>query len=113
MRVSLFKCSDSIQTFYDIVKPTASQDAPCLQELRDLLSSLNLLIHGTGSMLGDKKNSQPQDGYLLYLHGIVLKKLKVRQQAVDSLVKSINISPLNWGAWLELAQLITDRCMVN
>lgn len=74
---------------------------------------MNLLIHGTGSTLGDKKNSQSQDGYLLYLHGIVLKKLKVRQQAVDSLVKSINISPLNWGAWLELAQLITDRCMVN
>jgi len=91
----------------------ASQDAPCLQELRDLLSNLNLLIHGTGSVIGNKGNTQSQDGYLLYLHGIVLKKLKVRQQAVDSLVKSVNISPLNWGAWLELAQLITDRCMVS
>ncbi|CAB3382579.1 Hypothetical predicted protein [Cloeon dipterum] len=91
----------------------SSQHSPCLQELRDLLSSLNLLINGTGSILGSKSSAQSRDGYLLYLHGIVLKKLKVRQQAVESLVKAINISPLNWGAWLELSQLVTDRCMLS
>ncbi|XP_059471871.1 cell division cycle protein 23 homolog [Neocloeon triangulifer] len=98
----------------DNVTEINSQNSPCLQHLRDLLSSLNLLIHGTGSILGNKLASHSsQDGYLLYLHGIILKKLKVRHQAVDSLVKSINMSPLNWGAWLELAQLITDRCMLS
>ncbi|XP_011875429.1 PREDICTED: cell division cycle protein 23 homolog [Vollenhovia emeryi] len=49
------------------------------------------------------------DGYGLYLFGVTLKKLQLIKEAVDVLVESIYKVPMHWGAWLELAALITDR----
>ncbi|XP_067118265.1 cell division cycle protein 23 homolog [Centruroides vittatus] len=53
------------------------------------------------------------DGYCLYLYGIVLKRLQLHKQAVDILTEAIHKEPLHWGAWLELAALITDKDMLS
>jgi len=49
------------------------------------------------------------DGYGLYLYGVVLKKLELLREAVEVLVEAVHKEPMHWGAWLELATLITDR----
>ncbi|XP_012540153.1 cell division cycle protein 23 homolog [Monomorium pharaonis] len=49
------------------------------------------------------------DGYGLYLFGVTLKKLQLTREATDVLVEAIHKEPMHWGAWLELAALITDR----
>jgi anaphase-promoting complex subunit 8 len=49
------------------------------------------------------------DGYGLYLFGVTLKKLQLAKDAVDVLLESIHKEPMHWGAWLELAALVTDR----
>jgi anaphase-promoting complex subunit 8 len=48
------------------------------------------------------------DGYLYFLHGIVLKEMQDKQQSVGLLLKAIALTPLHWGAWLELASLFRD-----
>lgn len=52
------------------------------------------------------------DGFGLYLYGVVLKKLDLKKMALDILLEAIHAEPLHWGAWLELAALITDKDMV-
>lgn len=49
------------------------------------------------------------DGYGLYLFGVTLKKLQLSKDAVNVLLESIHKEPMHWGAWLELAAVITDR----
>ncbi|KAL0132742.1 hypothetical protein PUN28_000464 [Cardiocondyla obscurior] len=49
------------------------------------------------------------DGYGLYLFGVTLKKLQLTKEAIDVLVESIHKEPMHWGAWLELAALITGK----
>lgn len=45
-------------------------------------------------------------------YGVVLKRLDLTKMAVDILVEAVTKQPLHWGAWQELATLITDREMV-
>lgn len=52
------------------------------------------------------------DAWLLWLYGVVLKRLDLTQQAVEVLCQALYLQPMHWGAWLELAALITDREMV-
>ncbi|KAF4526395.1 hypothetical protein B566_EDAN012685 [Ephemera danica] len=73
---------------------------------------LNLIVSGPGTSFNSGMPLRVNDGYILYLHGVVLKRLKIRQQAVDRLVQSLHMEPLNWSAWLELSHLITDRGML-
>lgn len=49
------------------------------------------------------------DGYCLYLYGIVLKKLDLKEMAVTILVEAINAAPLLWGAYVELTPLLTNK----
>ncbi|CAO1635646.1 unnamed protein product [Sympodiomycopsis kandeliae] len=44
----------------------------------------------------------PTDPFLLFLKGIVLRKLHKRIEAMDCFVRSIAAFPYNWTAWLEL-----------
>ena len=44
---------------------------------------------------------------------MVLKRLDLTKMAVDVLVEAVSKQPLHWGAWQELATLITDREMVS
>ena len=47
-------------------------------------------------------------GWLEYLYGIVLAKLKNEEDAKKWLIKSVHLAPFNWGAWLELAELLSN-----
>lgn len=46
-------------------------------------------------------------GWLEYLYGIVLAKGKTEVDAKRWLIKSVHRCPFNWGAWLELKDLLT------
>lgn len=69
-----------------------------VKDLSELLSTLKSL-YATGTM----------DGYMLYLYGIVLKKLDLIDLAISILVESVHSTPTLWCSWIELAPLITDR----
>ncbi|KAL8751461.1 MAG: hypothetical protein Q9184_006064 [Pyrenodesmia sp. 2 TL-2023] len=47
-------------------------------------------------------------GWLEYLYGIVLAKGNSETVAKQYLLKAININPWNWGAWLELKDLLNS-----
>lgn len=49
------------------------------------------------------------DGYCLYLYGIVLKKLDLKEMAVTVLVEAINAAPMLWSAYVELTPLLTNK----
>lgn len=49
------------------------------------------------------------DGYCLYLYGIVLKKLDLKEMAVTVLVEAINAAPMLWGAYVELTPLLMNK----
>ncbi|XP_064638455.1 cell division cycle protein 23 homolog [Lineus longissimus] len=53
------------------------------------------------------------DGFCFYLYGVVLKKLDLHREALDALLEAVRKEPLHWGAWLELALLITDKEMLS
>lgn len=59
--------------------------------------------------LTDRMNKDKQDssqGWLEYLYGIVLAKGKNEEDAKRWLINSIHRCPYNWGAWLELSELV-------
>ena len=47
-------------------------------------------------------------GWLEYLYGIVLAKGKTEEDAKGWLINSVRLCPFNWGAWLELSDLLTE-----
>ena len=51
---------------------------------------------------------ESNQGWLEYLYGIVLAKGKTDDDARRWLIKSVHVSPFNWGAWLELSDLISN-----
>ncbi|KAL3423022.1 tetratricopeptide [Phlyctema vagabunda] len=46
-------------------------------------------------------------GWLEYLYGMVLAKDKNEDEAMQWLIKSVHIYPMNWGCWLEMTSLIS------
>ncbi|KAI4180828.1 MAG: hypothetical protein LQ346_006909 [Caloplaca aetnensis] len=60
----------------------------------------------------DERRAQGKEdrsqGWLEYLYGIVLAKGSSDSVAKQYLVKAININPWNWGAWLELKDLLNS-----
>eukprot|EP01117_Protostelium_nocturnum_P019491 TRINITY_DN8468_c0_g1_i1.p1 TRINITY_DN8468_c0_g1~~TRINITY_DN8468_c0_g1_i1.p1 ORF type:complete len:598 (-),score=213.41 TRINITY_DN8468_c0_g1_i1:1459-2988(-) len=55
-----------------------------------------------------KENRKELDGFQLYLYGIVLKELGLKEESQSVLIESVNSFPLNWSAWTELASLFTQ-----
>lgn len=53
-------------------------------------------------------NHNSLDGYLLYLEGVVLKKLDLRSRAVTVLQAAVAAAPTLWAAWVELAGLANE-----
>ena len=53
------------------------------------------------------------DGYGLYLYAVVLRDLGMKEESVDVLVRSVNLSPLNWAAWLLLAKTVSSKEAVD
>ena len=49
------------------------------------------------------------DGYGLYLYAVVLRDLKLKEEAIKELINSVTLSPLNWAAWLLIAKTITSK----
>lgn len=49
------------------------------------------------------------DGYCLYLYGVVLKKLDLKDLAATVLIESINAVPTLWCSYLELIPLLSDK----
>ncbi|KAE8220218.1 hypothetical protein CF319_g6223 [Tilletia indica] len=47
------------------------------------------------------------DPFLLYLRGMIFRKLNRRIEAMDSLLKSVQAYPYNWSAWQELGHTIS------
>lgn len=44
--------------------------------------------------------------------GVVLKKLDLREEALEVMLEAVKKEPLHWGSWLELSSLCTDKEMV-
>lgn len=58
------------------------------------------------SYFGTDRYERDGGGWLEYLYGIVLAKGKNDADARNWLIKSLHRFPYNWGAWLELNDLI-------
>nr|CAD7571578.1 unnamed protein product [Timema californicum] len=71
--------------------------------------SLTKAMRDLGMELRRDYTLRKLDGYGFYLYGIVLKKLNLQQEALVVMVEAVHKEPMHWGAWLELATLITDR----
>lgn len=52
------------------------------------------------------------DAFGAYLYGVVLKRLDLLHEALYMFIEAIHEEPLHWGAWIELAALVTDRIKV-
>ena len=57
---------------------------------------------------GGLQSTQESQGFLEYLYGVVLLKGKNEALAKAWLLKSVNHCPWNWGAWQELADLLSS-----
>lgn len=55
---------------------------------------------------GGIENTNNSQGWLDYLYGIVLLKNKSEPLAKQWLLRSVNLNPNNWSAWLELANML-------
>lgn len=69
-----------------------------LKDLADLLATLKALY-----------NQRTMDGYMLYLYGVVLKKVDLTDLAITVFVESVHAAPTLWSSWIELTPLISDR----
>lgn len=72
------------------------------------LAHLKLLYQDLEKLKGTSK----WDGYLCYLYGLIARKLDL-PHAIQILQDAINLNPLNWAAWLELASLVKNSEMVT
>lgn len=75
------------------------------KEVSGILAILEDYFNTRGG-LQDMGNSQ---GWLDYLYGIVLLKSKSETLAKQWLLRSVNLNPYNWSAWLELASTIGSQ----
>lgn len=73
-----------------------NQSGNC-KDLNDLLGTLKVLYA-----------QRNMDAYLLYLMGVVYKKVELNNLAIPIFIESIHLEPTLWSSWIELAPLITD-----
>jgi anaphase-promoting complex subunit 8 len=67
------------------------------------------LGRGLEGWFAERKEGQEErygQGWLEYLYGIVLAKGKNEEEAKSWLIRSVHLYPYNWGAWLELSELL-------
>lgn len=60
------------------------------------------------TLLNEEYNQKKLDGYGLYLYGVILKKLDLTDLAITVFLECVNLVPILWCAWIELAPLIVD-----
>jgi anaphase-promoting complex subunit 8 len=73
------------------------------REVAGILAVLEEYFNARGG-LQNLNNSQ---GWLDYLYGLILIKTKSESLAKQWLLRSVNLNPYNWSAWLELGSLIS------
>lgn len=56
-----------------------------------------------------KNLGRSNQGWLEYLYGIVLAKGKTEEDAKKWLLRSVHLCSFNWGAWLELSELLNTE----
>jgi len=63
---------------------------------------------------GDHKETRikREDPYLLWLTAVMLKRIDRCDEAIEILVRALQIQPCYWGAWIELSTLVKDLYMV-
>ena len=91
------------------------EDSEMILGPADGTSSVNKELVGLASTLeawltdrADRGLEQRNQGWLEYLYGIVLAKGKTDDHAKKWLIKSVHLFPYNWGAWLELNDLLNN-----
>ncbi|PWW71840.1 TPR-like protein [Tuber magnatum] len=77
------------------------------REVQSILSTLEAIFTEKGD------NINEDDSWLLYLYGIVLLKQKNEDEARASFIKSVNLYPYNWSAWLELGSTLGNLGDLN
>ena len=70
------------------------------------LVGLSNILEGWFADRAAKGLSGYNQAWLEYLYGIVLAKGKSEKNAKVSLLRSVNLFPYNWGAWLELSETL-------
>ncbi|RMD43280.1 hypothetical protein DV735_g1829, partial [Chaetothyriales sp. CBS 134920] len=75
------------------------------RELPALARSLEAFFHARDAADPQLKRSQ---GWLEYLYGVVLAKSKQEAMAQQWLLRSVSLNPYHWGAWEELASLVSS-----
>jgi len=70
------------------------------RELRALHTELSAICGAGGEA--------ESDGFLLYMHGLVLVGLDQKGEAREVLAAATRAYPCNWAAWKELQQLLTE-----
>ena len=83
-------------------------------------STVNKEVSGIAAVLdeyfdarGGLENLANSEGWLDYLYGIILIKSRSERLAMQWLLRSVNLNPWNWSAWLELASLIEEVADLN
>ncbi|OCT52509.1 Anaphase-promoting complex subunit 8 [Cladophialophora carrionii] len=73
---------------------------------------LAALARGLEAYFGARDAADPQlkrsQGWLEYLYGIILSKSRQEQLAQQWLLRSVRVNPYHWGAWEELASLLSS-----
>lgn len=72
------------------------------------LTTISAVLEEYFDQRGGLESTQPSQGFLEYLYGIVLMKGKSEDLAKSWLIRSVNLYPWNWGAWRELADLLAS-----
>jgi anaphase-promoting complex subunit 8 len=72
------------------------------------LTSISSILDEYLTARGGLQSTHESQGFLEYLYGIVLLKGKNDSLAKAWLLKSVNTCPWNWGAWQELADLLSS-----
>ncbi|MCJ1310379.1 Anaphase-promoting complex subunit 23 [Agyrium rufum] len=74
---------------------------------------VNRELVGISSILGSYFQKRgldaPSSGWLEYLYGMVLATGKNEGDAKQWLIRSVRLCPYNWGAWLELSDLLESQ----
>lgn len=79
-------------------------DGPSL--LNKELPSIVNILEDYFNARGGVENTSNSQGWLDYLYGLLLLKSKSEPLAQKWLLRSVNLNPYNWSAWLELASIV-------
>ena len=55
------------------------------------------------------KDVHQLDAFHFFIKGVVLRELNRDTEAIDALIKCVNIFPYNWSAWRSLSELIVNE----